>query len=241
MSSEPIQPQIVAGFYDDYTQKQQKTGTNLRHYYLFHRLKRAGLKRHHHVLEVGCGIGTLTRLIHRYVSRGHVVAADISEKSIEMANKRFGNASRIEFLVTDMQNFTYPEKFDFIVLPDVLEHIPIEQHRHLFGVLRAHMHDDSVIFINIPHSRFIEYFKENCPEKLQIIDQALQADLIVSSVCSNDLVLLRYNSYSLFHKENDYVELIIITNNKLIKPTPISSVYIIFKKLIYRVLYLAYF
>lgn len=225
----------IAGFYDDYADRQQRTGTNLRHYYLFHRLKKAGLKKHHRVLEVGCGIGTLTRLIHRYVKRGRVVGVDISERSIAFARKRFGDAPRIEFMVSNMQDFSYPDTFDFIVLPDVLEHIPVEQHEHLFALLRAHMHDDSVIFINIPHPQFIEYFREHSPEKLQIVDQALYADILASNCQKNNLVLLYYLPYSLYHKEHDYVEVAITIRKDLHHISPVSRNYIIIRKWWYRI------
>ncbi|MBP6978309.1 MAG: class I SAM-dependent methyltransferase [Bacteroidales bacterium] len=235
MNREPISSETIAGFYDDYAQIQQKTGTNLRHYYLFSRLKKAGLKRHHHVLEVGCGIGTLTRLIHRYVKHGKVVAVDISEKSIASARKRFGNASRIEFMVSDMQSFIYPDNFDFIVLPDVLEHIPIEQHQQLFGTLRKHMHQDSIIYINIPHPQMIEYLRKHDPGKLQVIDQEVHADTITRNAYLNDLLLKRYFSYSLFDRENDYVEIIFSVRKGLSSLIPYSRTIVIWRKLLLRI------
>lgn len=227
----------IAGFYDDYADKQQKTGTNLRHYYLFHRLKKAGLKKHHRVLEVGCGIGTLTRLIHRYVKRGRVVGVDISERSIAFARKRFGDVPRIEFKVSDMQDFSYPETFDFIVLPDVLEHIPVEQHGRLFAVLSAHMHDDSVIFINIPHPQFIEYFREHSPERLQIVDQALYADILARNCYENHLSFIFYRPYSLFNEDHDYIEIHMKVRHVLETETPVSKNFIILQKLKYRMRY----
>jgi SAM-dependent methyltransferase len=227
----------IAGYYDSYADQQQQTGTNLRHYYLIHRLKKAGLKRHHRVLEVGCGIGTLTRLIYRYVKHGNVVAVDISEKSIASARKRFGNASRIEFMVSDMQKFTYPDNFDFIVLPDVLEHIPIEQYQHLFGTLRKHMHQDSIIYINIPHPQVIEYLGKNDPGKLQIIDQEVHADTITRNAYMNDLILKTYLSYSLFDRENDYAEVILGVRRGISNLIPNARFTIIWRKLLLRIRY----
>lgn len=235
MKSEPISSETIAGYYDEYAQIQQKTGTNLRHYYLFSRLKKAGLKRHHRVLEVGCGIGALTRLIHQYVKHGNVVAVDISEKSIASARKRFGNASRIEFMVSDMQRFTYPDNFDFIILPDVLEHVPIEQHQQLFGTLRKHMHQDSIIYINIPHPQVIEYLRKNDPGKLQVIDQEVHADTITRNAYMNDLILKRYFSYSLYDRENDYAEIIFGVRKGISSLNSYSKTTLIWRKLLLRI------
>ena len=237
MNNESITSERIAGFYDDYAELQQKTGTNLRHYYLFSRLKKAGLKRHHRVLEVGCGIGTLTRLIHAYVKNGNVLAVDISAKSIAFARKRFGNASRIEFMVSDMTDFTYPDNFDFIVLPDVMEHIPIEYHQQLFGVLRNHMHNDAIIYINIPHPQVIEYLRKHDPGQLQIIDQEVHADVITRNASYNGLILKSYRSYSLFNRENDYAEIILGVRNSLSSLVPYSRNAIIRHKLLLRISY----
>lgn len=237
MNNESISSERIADFYDNYAESQQKTGTNLRHYYLFSRLKKTGLKRHHHVLEVGCGIGTLTRLIHSYVKHGNVVAVDISDKSIALARKRFGNTSRIKFMVSDMKDFTYPEKFDFIVLPDVMEHIPIEHHQQLFGVLKNHMYDDSIIYINIPHPQVIEYLQKHDPGKLQIIDQEVHADVIIRNASTNGLILRSYRSYSLFNKENDYAEIILGVRNSLSNLVPYHRNAIIRHKLLLRIGY----
>ena len=96
-------------------------------------LIKSGLRKDSVVLEVGCGVGTLTVLLNKFLSKGKLVATDISDESIEKAKKRIPNSNKIDFFVTDMKDFSYSQKFDFIVLPDVLEHIPIDQHKELFS------------------------------------------------------------------------------------------------------------
>ena len=174
------------------------------HYTLINELISGGLKRSSSVLEVGCGVGTLTSLLHPFINRGKIVAADISDQSVAIASERFAKSQRVEFIATDVMKFQYPAKFDYIVLADVIEHIPVEQHRELFKILASHMHDSSMIFINIPHPQALDYARQHNPGQLQIIDQSIGADRLMDDVYHNDLTLVSYKSYSLFDREYDY-------------------------------------
>lgn len=194
----------VSDFYDEYTEQQFRKGIHIRHRTILQNLKKAGLKSTSKVLEIGCGIGTVTHLIAKATPNGKVLAVDISPKSIDMArhfNQRFNH---VEFAVTDMTDFSRPEKFDFVVLPDVIEHIPLEQHPHLFQVIAQHLHEGSTVAINIPHPVYQEWVKENRPELMQIIDQAISTDQLLVDTYKSGLYLSSLESYSLFMEEPDY-------------------------------------
>jgi len=68
------------------------------------------------VLEVGCGTGTL--LARMQPARG--VGIDISSKMIEIAALKYPD---IEFHVRDIGTFNSKDTFDFIIVPDVIEHL----------------------------------------------------------------------------------------------------------------------
>ena len=89
----------VSEFYDQYSKQQLNTGVHIRHYTILTRLKKAGLKPNHRVLEVGCGIGTLTGLLGSYLKDGKLTAVDISPESIEIAKKRTKKKKNAEVLV----------------------------------------------------------------------------------------------------------------------------------------------
>lgn len=195
----------VKNWYNSFSVNQVKTGTNIRHFNILSELIDSGLKRSHKVLEIGCGIGTLTGLINQYLTKGKLVATDISNESIEIAKKTIKSADKIDFIVTDMIGFTADNKFDFIVLPDVMEHIPLEQHKELFKTMTNCMHDDSIIFIHIPHPTALDYLRKTSPEKLQIIDQSISAKDMVVNASESELRLIEYRSYNLTAEETDYV------------------------------------
>ncbi len=227
----------VSDFYDKFSGSQVKTGINLRHYYLFNRLKKVGLKRHSTVLEIGCGIGTLTSLIAKYINKGQMLATDISPENIAIARSRLAGYSNMEFDVSDMSDFEAGRKFDFIVLADVIEHIPVDAHPGLFETLASHMHPRSIVFIHVPHPKSIEYFEKNDRSKLQIIDQAIYANVLVSNAERCGMILRAYVAYSLFHKENDYA-LATFGLAGEINFTSLPRLKIILRKLYHRIFFL---
>ena len=199
----------VREFYDEFAKYEQQQGINLRHYRIFNELARWGLKKNHHVLEIGCGIGQLTSLLSRYLKQGHLVATDISPASVEWAKKRVRDNRRAEFHVTDMTDFEYTRQFDFIVLPDVLEHIPIDFHGSLFQKLSSLLKKEGTIMIHIPHPDLIEFDTANQPGIMQIIDQPLAADELLKACYPHGLVLERFDAYALFHEVRDYIFIVL--------------------------------
>lgn len=72
------------------------------------------------VLDIGCGNGFLAHDLSRKAKM--VVAIDILEKNIKVAKEKFAS-SNLEYLIGDAKTYDFKEKFDIIVLSNVLEHI----------------------------------------------------------------------------------------------------------------------
>jgi SAM-dependent methyltransferase len=76
------------------------------------------------VLDIGCGNGAVAYDIAAKADR--VIGIDIAEKNIKEAKKKFQRAN-LEFILGDALNFDFSrldvEKFDKIVLSNVLEHL----------------------------------------------------------------------------------------------------------------------
>lgn len=69
------------------------------------------------ILEIGCGTGTLLAKLRP--RRG--VGVDISPKMVEIAAAKFRDLS---FLVADAEALDLEETFEFVIVPDVVEHLP---------------------------------------------------------------------------------------------------------------------
>lgn len=168
------------------------------------RLKRSGMRSTHKVLEIGCGIGTLTSLLAKAVSQGHVHAVDISPAAVEMARLRLARARHVEFGVSDMSDFSSASRYDRIVLPDVLEHIPEAQHDSLFRTLAAHLAPGGMVCINIPDPEALEHLRRTDPKQLQIIDQSLPILHMAERFAVHGLLLDRFERYRIWATEPDY-------------------------------------
>ncbi|GAB3218190.1 class I SAM-dependent methyltransferase [Algoriphagus aestuariicola] len=214
----------VVSFYDQFAEKQQKTGINSRHLSILDNVKQAGLKSEHKILEVGCGIGTVSHLLATQVPQGEVLAVDISPESIEKAKVLWKSQTNLNFEVSDMSDFDKKGKtFDFFVFPDVLEHIPVDQHFRLFQNIQKHSHPDSVIFIHIPAPRYLQWMIDNEPQKLQVIDQPLDSGDLIKSITANGFYLEKMETYPLFYEEKDYQYFVFRAAKPLQSSTPRSK------------------
>jgi len=199
-----ILSQEVRDYYDNYVTKQKKKGINIRHRSILKKCKEAGLRRDSRVLEIGCGIGTLTTLLGKYCSAGQVLGVDISPESISVARQLTESLTNVKYEVSDMSNFKTGIRFDFVIFPDVLEHIPVAQHKSLFSVIREHSHESSSLCIHIPNPPYLRYFIKHEPTSLQIIDQALDTQSLIDSLYELDFHVESIRTYSLSTIEHDY-------------------------------------
>lgn len=214
----------VVSFYDQFAEKQEKTGINSRHLSILNIVMEAGLRSSHSILEVGCGIGTVSHLLANQVKKGEVLAVDISPESISKAKEIWKDQTNLTFEVSDMSDFEKTGKtYDFFVFPDVLEHIPVDQHARLFQNIQKHSHSDSVVVIHIPAPRYLKWMIENEPQKLQVIDQPLDSGDLIKSLTNAGFYLDKMETYSIFFKEKDYQYFIFRATKPLIQSTPRSK------------------
>lgn len=97
------------------------------------------------ILDVGCGTGSLT---FELAKRGHVIdAIDISDNAVEYTRNRTKNMD-VTVWKTTIENIDYKNKYDYIVLFDVLEHI--EDDNHILNKAYDLLKNDGNIIICVP-------------------------------------------------------------------------------------------
>jgi SAM-dependent methyltransferase len=102
--------EAVAGDYDRWKEK------SAYYYDLLTEVYRELVPAGQSVLEVGCGTGTLlARLLPR---RG--VGVDFSPRMVEIAAAKY---PELRFLAADAEDFDPGETFDYVIVPDVVEHL----------------------------------------------------------------------------------------------------------------------
>lgn len=199
----------VSDWYDDFSAQQARLGINIRHRTILRNARRAGLRNGMRVLEIGCGIGTVTSLLAKVNTKGFVLGVDISPKSIEHARRNLASQKHVRFLVSDMSDFQEPDPFDLVVLPDVIEHIPVEQHPALFATIAAHLAPNGRVLINVPNAELLEYMHKHEPQTLQVIDQPIHLDGLVRVVYDQGLVLEEMHGYGLRYDLAEYTSIVL--------------------------------
>lgn len=225
----------VTDFYDNFWKNKQLKKVNSRHRLIVKYLKKYGLSANAKVLEVGCGNGILTEFIGKTVTNGIVKGVDISAETINGLKTQFAGNKNLQFAVTDMQNYTDDIVYDFIVFPDVLEHIPLEYHAGIFKSLPAITHSKSVVYINIPHPRATEYLKVHNPELMQVVDLEVEADVLCRHAYANGFYLERLESYRITFEENEYQRIVFKPNVKRTSAARLPKYRIILRSLYLRI------
>jgi len=224
----------VVDYYDSFLTEQIKTGLNKRHRIILDNLRKAGLKRHHHVLEIGCGIGILSGEIARYARRGKVTGADISPESIAHASNHWKNRTNLNFVASDIRDLELNTLFDIILMPDVLEHIPTEIHEMVFLKLAKLLKPEGKLMIHIPSGTYNQYIIDFEPDNLQVTDYALSASDVVVPAEKAGLELLKYIQYSLHVAQGDYVWMEFHLQKKLTKITRQTGLFLYYSEFLSR-------
>lgn len=204
----------VKDFYDDFVKNQKKIGISVRHRIIHNNLKQIGLASKSNVLEVGCGIGTVSNLMIKSTPQGKFVGCDISEGSIEVA-KKLNPQANAQFFVSDMSDFTSDIKFDFVVFPDVLEHIPVNEHSKLFENIAKVCTPNAKVLINIPEPNSLHWIRENKPELLQIIDQSLSMNDLLNNTYPHGFEVQSITPYAIHTDVNNYLSIVLVRNGKV--------------------------
>jgi ubiquinone/menaquinone biosynthesis C-methylase UbiE len=100
----------IAGEYDRWKEK------SAYYYRLLAAIYREQIPEGASVLEIGCGTGTLLHTVRP--SRG--LGVDVSPKMVGIAAAKFPT---LTFRVADAERFDPGETFDFVIVPDVVEHL----------------------------------------------------------------------------------------------------------------------
>jgi trans-aconitate 2-methyltransferase len=195
----------VSDFYDEFVERQARVGVNRRHQAIVAWLRRFGLRPDDSVLELGCGVGTVTQLVAEELPRGSVLGVDLSPHSIDTARERLAAYENVRVITADVVTADVDGAFDVVLLPDVIEHVPLEAHDALFARVASWVKPDGFVLLHYPNPHHLEWFHEHRPERLQIIDQPIHADVLLANAYRHGLYLDYYERYSIWIREGDYV------------------------------------
>lgn len=210
-----------AAFYDSFIDYQVKSGINDRIFGLYQRTCSHGLDPGYAVLEVGCGIGTLTYLLLKKITTGNIEAVDISPKSVEFVKQHL-KAANLRLIADDILHFEpQQQQFDRILVFDVLEHIPLDLHPQVFQRISKWLKVDALLLINIPNPAAILYEQQHNPSGLQETDQPVYIGPLSTAMEESGIDVLSVETYNVWQKEE--YQFIVARKRKVFDPSPLSS------------------
>ena len=139
-------------------------------------------------------------------------------------------------LVADINEWVTDQHFDVIVLPDVLEHIPIELHKGLFKKLKNLLKPRGFILIHIPNPYYLDFCIKQGME-MQIIDQPVYIGEIIKNLKGSGLFIKFLEVYSIWQKEGDYQVMVLEHEEKFNNFSPIELKIPIWKKAMQKVIF----
>lgn len=204
ITNDDISTQDVKNFYNQFSSylKNDRERENPRHIYVKNRIKSI-ITPECSVLDLGCGIGITTEFV-KSSGVKKVIGVDISEENIKSAREASNN---IEYIVGDITSIDLGKKFDVILMIDVLEHIPIAKYKELFRTIKKHLQQDGLIYLTIPNYQYQEFIRIYRPDLMQIIDNSISLDMILSYCKNENLIINFFNIYGIDfpHQYNELI------------------------------------
>ncbi|KAK4421805.1 Sphingolipid C9-methyltransferase 1 [Sesamum alatum] len=125
-------------------------------------IEKARINKDHHILEIGCGWGTLAIESVRRTGCKYT-GITLSEQQLQYAEakvKEAGLQDRIKFLLCDYRQLPNTKKYDRIISCEMLEAVGHEYMENFFRCCESVLEEDGILvlqFISIPDERYDEY------------------------------------------------------------------------------------
>ncbi|KAK6122790.1 hypothetical protein DH2020_043468 [Rehmannia glutinosa] len=125
-------------------------------------IDKARVSKNHHILEIGCGWGTLAIEVVKRTGCKYT-GITLSEQQLQYAEvkvKEAGLQDRIKFLLCDYRQLPNTKKYDRIISCEMLEAVGHEFMEDFFRCCESVLAEDGLLvlqFISIPDERYDEY------------------------------------------------------------------------------------
>ncbi len=104
------------------------------------------------ILDVGCGVGTLSAALLRISDE--VIGIDFSPSAIQVAQQNYYGVKSLKFILHDVEKEKLPfpnSNFDGILLSHVLEHISPSSLHFVLNEIERVLHQDGILVIVAPN------------------------------------------------------------------------------------------
>lgn len=170
------------------------------------------------VADIGCGIGIIAENLGKAFPKSQITAVDLSGANIEYAKKTVG-APNVRFFASDITEQmgrlrdACPDGYDVVFLIDVIEHVPEKDRAGLLQDLADIASDGATLFLAYPSPEYQDYLRAEEPEELQVIDNNVEAQQLVSEALEAGWMLKSY-AYKDIWREGQYIHAAFVKGSK---------------------------
>lgn len=130
------------------------------------------------VLDLGCGTGNLSKRVLDKYPNANIVCVDISQNMINIARQKLADYKNVEFVVGDIEEIEFKDKYDLVVSSLVLHHLLTDDIKKNFYKIIFNMLNENGIFVNadavigtskflqdVNISSWIKYMQKSCSDE----------------------------------------------------------------------------
>jgi tRNA (cmo5U34)-methyltransferase len=131
-----------------------------------------------HVVDLGCGTGTVAKLIKDNYVNSTITCVDFSENMIAAAKEKLIEKKGIDYIVEDFNNLKFDRKYDVVISSLAIHHIVMDRdkkkfYRKIFQCLNhggVFFNADNILgsnhhLQNIFIKKWIEFMRNDIPQK----------------------------------------------------------------------------
>lgn len=177
------------------------------------------------ILEVGCGIGSISSRMSKHWPAAEVNGLDISTHSIQIAKKLF-TGSNLKFQSGILTGDTFEGKFDLIIFMDVYEHIAVHDRPVVHAAIAKLLNNKGRLFLSVPTPHNLKWCLKHKPETMQPVDEFISFDVITELANDTGSEVLLYQIKDIWN-QGDYAHVVFEKNADFeaafFQPKPVNS------------------
>lgn len=219
--------ETVVSYYDEHVKNKLNDyiQINPRIDYGWKTIKRFAPANPKRILEVGCGMGSVSSRINKYWPDAVVTGIDISTLSIQIAQKLFAN-DKLNFKESILTRDTFNEEFDLVVFMDVYEHIAVNDRSEVHAALAKILRNKGRIILTVPTPHNLKWSLVNKPETMQPVDEHISYEVIGRLAADTGTEVVLYQVQDVWNV-GDYAHIVLEKNDDFeaafFKPKPVSA------------------
>ncbi|WP_428328561.1 class I SAM-dependent methyltransferase [Mucilaginibacter sp.] len=163
------------------------------------------------ILEVGCGMGSISARMHKRWPEAVITGMDISTLSIQIAQKLFAD-DKLNFKESILTPDTFDEQFDLVIFMDVYEHIAVNDRPDVHAALAKILRNKGRVILTVPTPHNLIWSLVNKPETMQPVDEHISFDVIGKLAADTGTEVIFYEKKNVWNV-GDYAHIVTEKND----------------------------